>query len=133
MKLQGAEHIFKGFSASVRLTSGEVDRKSQKEGSFIFWPITQWDQSNSQYLLVFKFVYYNTWRLSEVCGLKGEDVNDNCFNVICSDERILKTHYSKYQILLHPQIYELMKEVRSSNGLTWPNLKTIDNKTKEVH
>ena len=117
----------------MRLTSGEVDRKSQKEGSFIFRPITQWDQSNSQYLLVFKFVYYNTWRLSEVCGLKGEDVNDNCFNVTCSDERILKTHYSKCQILLHPQIYELMKEVRSSNGLTWPNLKTIDNKTKEVH
>ena len=133
MKLQRAEHIFKGFSASVRLTSGEVDRKSQKEGSFIFRPITQWDQSNSQYLPVFKFVYYNTWRLSEVCGLKGEDVNDNCFNVTCLDERILKTHYSKCQILLHPQIYELMKEVRSSNGLTWPNLKTIDNKTKEVH
>lgn len=33
---RGEAQTFKGLPASVRLTSGEVDKKSLKEGSFIF-------------------------------------------------------------------------------------------------
>ena len=95
---RGVAHIFKGLPASVRLTPGEVARQLQKKGSFICRPINEWDQSNSQYLPIFQILYYSGCRLSEVCGLKGEDINDDRFNVTWSDERSLKTHYSQRQI-----------------------------------
>ena len=129
---RGVAHIFKGLPASVRLTPGEVARQLQKKGSFICRPINEWDQSNSQYLPIFQILYYSGCRLSEVCGLKGEDINDDRFIVTWSDERSLKTHYSQRQIPLHPQIYELMQELRRITGLIWPSLKTIDRKTNEI-
>ncbi len=124
---EDGDHIFKGLAGKLSPTTREQAQKAslaKRNQSFEpTTPIEDW--SGSQYVDIFKILYYTGCRLAEVVGLTGEDLHEDFISVAWSDERSLKTSHSVRDIPLHPQLKELIKSLSGRIGPIWPNQKSV--------
>ena len=108
----GSDHIFKGLAKRIKVV------KSEKEAKMT--PIEMW--SGSVYVPVFKILYYTGARLSEIAGLRADDLRYDRILIRPSTERSLKTTASEREIPLHLKLAELVEPLRSRQGFIWPQL-----------
>ena len=108
----GSDHIFKGLAKRIKVV------KSDKDSEVM--PIEMW--SGSIYVPVFKILYYTGARLSEIAGLKADDLRDDRILIRPNTERSLKTTASEREIPLHLKLAELVEPLRSCQGFIWPQL-----------
>ena len=109
-------HIFRGLAKPIKVV--------KKERLDVVNPVTDW--TGSIYVPVLKVLYYTGARLSEVSGLRVEDLLEDRIVVRPNPERTLKTSASHREIPLHPELEEILAPLRSSTGFVWPRLQGPD-------
>jgi len=107
-----SDHIFKGLAKRIKVV------RSGKDAQVM--PVELW--AGSIYVPVFKILYYTGARLSEIAGLKADDLLDDRILIRPNTERSLKTTASDREIPLHPRLKELVNPLRSRQGFIWPQL-----------
>ena len=108
----GSTHIFKGLAKRIKVV------RSDKDAEVL--PIERW--SGSIYVPVFKILYYTGARLSEIAGMKAEDLLEDRILIRPNAERSLKTSASEREIPMHLKLAELVAPLRSRQGFVWPQL-----------
>ena len=109
-------HIFRGLAKRIKVVKRDC-LESVK-------PVQDW--SGSIYVPFFKVLYYTGARLSEIAGLKVDDLLEDRFLVRTNSERSLKTSASEREIPLHPELEEIVAPLRSSTDFIWPRLQGSD-------
>ena len=61
---------------------------------------------------VFQLLYFTGARLSEVAGLRAEDIHETHISVEWQEEQSLKTANSVRDIPLHPSLNEVVEPLR---------------------
>jgi integrase len=125
-KKENAVHIFKGLASSVEETISDKAIKAargKKNKILEPNPIDEW--VGSDYVPLFKILYYTGCRIGEVSALRGEDVHDDFLSVEWHEERSLKTANSVRDIPIHPKLSAVIDSLRGTKGLLWPQLKTM--------
>ena len=107
-----SDHIFKGLAKRIKVI------KSGKDASVR--PIELW--SGSIYVPVFKVLYYTGARLSEIAGLMADDLREDRILIRPNSDRSLKTTASEREIPLHPNLKQLVGQLRLGEGFVWPQL-----------
>ena len=108
----GSDHIFKGLAKRIKVIKSDKDAEVE--------PVELW--SGSVYVPVFKILYYTGARLSEIAGLKADDLLEDRLLIRPNAERSLKTSASEREIPLHPKLIELINSLRLRQGFIWPQL-----------
>lgn len=108
----GSHHIFKGLAKRIKVVRSDKDAE--------VFPIERW--SGSIYVPVFKILYYTGARLSEIAGMKADDLLEDRILIRPNTERSLKTSASEREIPLHLKLAELVAPLRSRQGFIWPQL-----------
>ena len=109
-------HIFRGLAKRIKVV--KRDRLESVN------PVRDW--SGSIYVPFLKVLYYTGARLSEIAGLKVDDLLEDRILVRPNSERSLKTSASEREIPLHPELEEIVAPLRSSTGFIWPRLQGPD-------
>ena len=120
------DHIFKGLPGTLDETTKVKARRATESKRFkIFEPKTPWDKwDGSIYMPVFQLLYFTGCRLSEIAGLRSEDIHSTYISVEWTEERALKTAHSVRDIPLHPLLQHVVEPLRNFSGPIWPQLKT---------
>jgi len=108
----GSDHIFKGLAKRIKVVKSAKDADVK---SIELW-------SGSIYVPVFKILYYTGARLSEIAGLKSDDLLDDRILIRPNADRSLKTAASEREIPLHSKLTDLVEPLRSHQGFIWPQL-----------
>jgi integrase len=125
-KKENTVHIFKGLASSVKESTRDMVIKAAKgKKSKIFEPnpIDEW--VGSEYVPLFKILYYTGCRIGEASALRGENICDEFFSVEWHEERNLKTANSVRDIPIHPKLAAVIDSLRGTKGFLWPQLKTM--------
>ena len=109
-------HIFRGLAKRIKIV--------KKDRLDVVNPVTDW--TGSIYVPVLKVLYYTGARLSEIAGLRVEDLLEDRIVVRPNPERTLKTSASHREIPLHPELEEILAPLRSSTGFVWSRLQGPD-------
>ena len=107
------DHIFRGLAKRIKVV------RQDKEAHVL--SVESW--AGSIYVPVFKILYYTGARLSEIAGMRVEDILDDRILIRANDDRSLKTGASERQLPIHPRLYTILKPLRENKGLVWPSLK----------
>lgn len=122
---EGAVNIFKGVAGTiVESTKAKALRASSQKRNKTFdcIPIDEWQPS--KYLPVFKMLYYTGCRVSEIAGLRFEDIHPDYISVEYREDRSVKTEHSVRSIPIHPKLKQTIAELGTGTGHIWPALKT---------
>jgi integrase len=112
-EVKGSEHIFRGITKRIKV----IKQRKEYEPT----PIGEW--KDSTYTDIFRILYYTGCRLSEVCGLRYEDIKPDRITIISHPDRSLKTAASERDIPIHREIKSIISGLNGHTSvLIWPSL-----------
>ena len=108
-----SEHIFRGLAKRINVI------KKPKADEVV--SIERWE--GSVYVPLFKILYFTGARLSEIAGLRSEDILEDRLLIRPTPERTLKSRSSERDIPLHPEIVPICAVLKGADGYVWPQLR----------
>jgi len=106
-------HLFEGLNKRIK-----VERRKKSQLSIP--DPDKWSGSQVN-LDIFRILYFTGARLSEVVGLRSEDLMDDRILIRPSELRSLKTPSSEREIPIHTRLKETVSRYRYKSGYLWPS------------